>query len=67
VGHVPVVRRRVITHAFLIQLKAGPLPGVRGGDDAEKAFWMPLADFYAREDSVFEDHVQIIRHCISRV
>ena len=60
-------RGRVITHAFLIQLKAGPLPSVRGGDDAEKAFWMPLADIYAHEDTFFEDHVQIIQHFISRI
>ena len=59
-------RGRVITHAFLIQLKPGPLPQVRGGDDAEKAFWMPLADIYAHEDNFFEDHVQIIQHFISR-
>ncbi len=59
-------RGRVITHAFLIQLKAGPLPAVRGADDAEKAFWMPLADIYAHEDNFFEDHVQIIQHFISR-
>ncbi|WP_216912200.1 MULTISPECIES: bifunctional nicotinamide-nucleotide adenylyltransferase/Nudix hydroxylase [unclassified Synechococcus] len=61
------LRGRVITHAFLIQLKGGALPSVRGGDDAEKAFWMPLADIYAHEDSFFEDHVQIIQHFISRL
>ena len=60
-------RGRVITHAFLIQLKGGVLPSVRGGDDAEKAFWMPLADIYAHEDTFFEDHVQIIQHFISRL
>jgi bifunctional NMN adenylyltransferase/nudix hydrolase len=60
-------RGRVITHAYLIQLKAGTLPAVRGGDDAEKAFWMPLADMYAHEDNFFEDHVQIIQHFISRL
>lgn len=61
------LRGRVITHAFLIQLKGGALPAVRGGDDAEKAFWMPLADIYVHEDSFFEDHVQIIQHFISRL
>jgi bifunctional NMN adenylyltransferase/nudix hydrolase len=60
------LRGRVITHAFLFQLKAGPLPPVRGGDDAEKAFWMPLADIYSQEDAFFEDHVQIIQHFVSR-
>lgn len=60
-------RGRVITNAFLIQLKAGPLPAVRGGDDAEKAFWMSLADLYAHEDLFFEDHLQIIQHFICRL
>lgn len=60
-------RGRVITHAFLIQLKAGPLPAVRGGDDSEKAFWISLADLYANEESVFEDHLQIIQHFICRL
>lgn len=60
------LRGRVITHAFLIQLKAGPLPAVRGGDDAEKAFWMPLAEIYSQEEAFFEDHVQIIQHFVSR-
>jgi bifunctional NMN adenylyltransferase/nudix hydrolase len=40
---------------------------VRGGDDAEKAFWMLLVDIYAHEDSFFEDHMQIIQHFISRL
>ena len=61
------LRGRVLTHAFLLQLKPGPLPAVRGGDDAEKAFWMPLADIYAHEEKFFEDHVQIIQSFISRV
>ena len=60
-------RGRVITHAFLIQLKAGALPAVRGADDADKAFWLSLADLYTHEDNFFEDHVQIIRHFISRL
>ncbi|MCP9859000.1 adenylyltransferase/cytidyltransferase family protein [Cyanobium sp. Cruz-8D1] len=60
-------RGRVITHAFLIQLKGGVLPSVRGGGDADKAFWMPLADIYAHEDTFFEDHVQILQHFISRI
>ena len=59
-------RGRIITHAYLIQLKPGPLPPVRGGDDAEKAFWMPLADVYAQEDAFFEDHLQIIQHLLTR-
>lgn len=59
-------RGRTITHAFCIHLKPGPLPAVRGGDDAEKAWWMSLADLYAHEDQFFEDHFQILQHFISR-
>jgi len=51
----------VITHAFLIQRKAGPLPTVRGADAVEKAFWMPLEDIDVQKDMVFDDHVQIIQ------
>ena len=61
------VRGRVITHAFLIQRKACPLPAVRGADEVEKAFWMPLEDIDVQEYMVFDDHVQIIQHFISRL
>lgn len=60
-------RGRVVTHAYLIQLRPGALPAVRGGDDSDRAFWMPLMDIYAHEDRFFEDHVQIIQHFIARI
>lgn len=50
---------RVITHAFHIKLKDDvKLPRVKGSDDAEKAFWMPIADL--KEDKFFDDHFHII-------
>jgi len=61
------LRGRTITHAFFIQLKAGKLPPVRGGDDADKAMWMSLADIYAHENRFFEDHYSIVQHFVSRV
>ena len=61
------LRGRTITHAYFIQLKAGELPAVRGSDDAEKARWMTLADLYDREDEIYEDHLQIIQHFVSKV
>jgi bifunctional NMN adenylyltransferase/nudix hydrolase len=61
------LRGRTITHAFFIQLKAGKLPPVRGGDDADKAWWMSLADLSSLEDRFFEDHFQIVQHFVSRV
>jgi bifunctional NMN adenylyltransferase/nudix hydrolase len=61
------LRGRTITHAFLIQLQGKELPTVRGSDDADKAWWMSLADLYAHEDQIYEDHFQIIQHFISKV
>ena len=54
-------RGRTITHAFLIELKADAagLPKVKGGDDAQHAFWMPLGDL--NPEKLFEDHFQIIK------
>ena len=55
-------RGRVMSHAALITLPPDPkgLPRVKGGSDAAKAFWMPLADLNPRE--MFEDHYHIIMH-----
>jgi bifunctional NMN adenylyltransferase/nudix hydrolase len=61
------LRGRTITHAYFMQLKAGELPTVRGSDDAEKAWWMSLADLYAHEDQIYEDHFQIIQHFVSKI
>lgn len=54
------LRGRTITHAFLIELPVGELPKVKGSDDAEKAFWVPIADVRANKSKLFEDHYQII-------
>lgn len=53
-------RGRTITQAFYFMLKNDPkgLPAVKGGDDAKKAFWLPLAEL--RADKLFEDHYAII-------
>jgi bifunctional NMN adenylyltransferase/nudix hydrolase len=56
------LRGRTITHAFMIDLGSGELPKVKGGDDAAKAWWMPLDEFLANEDKFFEDHFYIINH-----
>ena len=52
-------RGRTITHAFKFDLGAGALPKVRGGDDAEKALWVPLAKLNSSE--CYEDHYDIIK------
>lgn len=58
-------RGRTVTFAYFIELapslKDG-LPRVKGGDDAAKAFWLPLSALGEKEDEFFEDHISIIRH-----
>jgi bifunctional NMN adenylyltransferase/nudix hydrolase len=61
------IRGRIITDAFLIELPPGPLPQVKGADDALKAKWVPLAAFEKMEDQMFEDHNDIINYFLGRV
>ena len=58
------LRGRTFTHAYYIELPSvdGPLPKVRGGDDADKAKWVPLNVFDKMEDQLFEDHYRIVQH-----
>lgn len=52
-------RGRIITQAFLFMLPGQKdLPKVKGGDDADKARWVPLAELKASE--LFEDHYFIL-------
>ena len=56
-------RGRTITQAFYIDLGFdGKLPKVKGSDDAEKAFWVPLNEVVAQRDKFFEDHFHIISY-----
>ncbi len=55
-------RGRTITQAFYIDLGVGPLPKVKGGDDAEKAFWVPLNEVVKQQDKFFEDHFSIVSY-----
>lgn len=54
------LRWRLITKCVHIQLPDTKLPKVKGSDDAEKAFWMPIGDVLAHRAEFFEDHLSII-------
>ena len=60
------LRGRTITHAFHIKLTHKELPEVRGGDDAQEAFWMPFAEVFQLENEFFEDHAHIIQSFITQ-
>lgn len=57
-------RGRTVTFAYYIELEPNlkdGLPRVKGGDDAKKAFWLPLSALGEKEDEFFEDHIHIVR------
>ena len=55
------LRGRTITHGFCFRLNDGELPDVKGSDDAEYAFWLPLMDVARLESEFYEDHAHIIQ------
>lgn len=58
-------RGRTITQAFYIDLGFDKqLPKVKGSDDAEKAFWVPLNEIGKQRDRFFEDHAFIIDYFV---
>lgn len=52
-------RGRTVTHAYKIMLPDGELPKVKGGDDAEKAKWIPIGEL--DPSKCYEDHYEIIQ------
>lgn len=54
------LRGRTITHAYVFKLVDGALNKVKGGDDAAKAKWFPIADVLEMEEFLFEDHRSIV-------
>jgi bifunctional NMN adenylyltransferase/nudix hydrolase len=60
------LRGRTITHAGLVVLNTPELPHVKGSDDAEKANWFPISEFYAMSENLFEDHHSIGQYMINR-
>ena len=59
------LRGRVITQAFCLKLPDGELPEVKGSDDADKAWWMPLNDVNSNRARFFSDHWHIIDRFVS--
>jgi bifunctional NMN adenylyltransferase/nudix hydrolase len=58
-------RGRTITQAFYIDLGFDKtLPKVKGSDDAEKAFWVPLNEVGKQQNRFFEDHAFIIDYFV---
>lgn len=60
------LRGRTLTHAYMLNLGSGDLPKVKGDDDADKAFWLPLNEVIQRESEFFEDHFYIIQYFINK-
>lgn len=61
------LRGRTVTRAYYFEFPAGELPPVKGGDDAEKAKWVPLAQFEQMEEHLFEDHYHIAKYFLRQV
>lgn len=59
-------RGRTITHAFHFEFPAGELPQVRGGDDADKARWIPVSEALEMGPRLFEDHLHILSYFLGR-
>ena len=60
------LRGRTVTHAFHYDLGRGALPRVKGDDDADDAWWMPIREVLRREEEFFEDHFHIIYNFLLR-
>lgn len=59
-------RGRTITHAFHFDFPAGELPEVRGGDDADKARWVPVSEALDMGPKLYEDHLHILEYFLGR-
>lgn len=59
-------RGRTITHAFHFDFPSGELPEVRGGDDADKARWIPVSEALDMGPKLYEDHLHILEFFLGR-
>lgn len=61
------LRGRTVTHNFLIELPEGPLAEVKGSDDAASAEWIPISQVKRMNESLFEDHLDMILYFLGRM
>jgi bifunctional NMN adenylyltransferase/nudix hydrolase len=59
-------RGRTITHAFHFEFPSGELPPVKGGDDADKARWIPVSEALEMGPKLYEDHLHILEFFLGR-
>jgi bifunctional NMN adenylyltransferase/nudix hydrolase len=59
-------RGRTITHAFHFDFPVGELPPVKGGDDADKARWIPVSEALEMGPKLYEDHLHILEFFLGR-
>lgn len=57
------LRGRTVTTVFYFELHGDRLPALKAGDDAVRAFWLPLAHLDGRQ--MFEDHYSIIKKMLA--
>lgn len=60
------LRGRTITHAYHFEFPTGDLPDVRGGDDADKARWVPVSEALEMGAQLYEDHLHILEFFLGR-
>lgn len=58
------LRGRSITQAFFVVFPPGPLPAVKGGDDAMHAKWVPINEIDSF--NMFEDHYDIVTFFVGK-
>lgn len=59
---------RTVTTAFVFKLSdAEDLPKVTAADDAAEAWWFSFAEIRAMRKEMFEDHYDIVVHCLNRL
>jgi bifunctional NMN adenylyltransferase/nudix hydrolase len=61
-----VSRTVSISHCYVLNDEHG-LPRVKGMDDAEEAWWFPIAEVRKMRNEMFEDHVDQINYWLARV